>query len=75
VDDEGIPMRQIAETIGASLKIPKSHFGWFAMFVELDMPASSLRTQQLVRWLPSGPGLIHDLERSFSPKQGRPIKA
>jgi nucleoside-diphosphate-sugar epimerase len=61
VDEEGIPMRQIAETIGAGLKIPvvslspeeaKSHFGWFAMFVDMDMPASSSRTQQLVRWLP-----------------------
>jgi nucleoside-diphosphate-sugar epimerase len=84
VDEEGIPMRQIAEAIGAGLKIPvvslspeeaKSHFGWFAMFVDMDMPASSSRTQQLVRWLPSGPGLIHDLERSFSPKRGRPMKA
>jgi len=54
---------------------PESHFGWFAMFVDMDMPASSSRTQQLVRWLPSGPGLIRDLERSFSPKLGRPMQA
>ena len=75
VDEEGIPLRQIAEVIGARLGIPvvsvspdqaKSHFGWLAMFVGMDMPASSLQTQQLVRWHPSGPGLIHDLERSIS---------
>lgn len=75
VDEEGIPLRQIAEVIGAGLNVPvvslsreeaKSHFGWLVMFVGMDMPASSSRTQQSVRWHPSGPGMIHDLERSFS---------
>jgi nucleoside-diphosphate-sugar epimerase len=84
VDEEAITMRQIAETIGAGLKIPvvrlsaeeaKAHFGWFAMFAGMDMPASSAQTRQLVRWLPSGPGLIPDLERSFSPKRGRVANA
>lgn len=75
VAEEGIAVREIAEVIGAGLKIPvvslspkeaKSHFGWLAMFVGMDMSASSLRTQQQLNWQPTGPGLIHDLEQSFA---------
>jgi nucleoside-diphosphate-sugar epimerase len=75
VAEEGIPLRQIAEVIGTGLKVPvvglspedaKSHFGWLAMFAAMDMPASSLRTQQRVNWHPAGPGLIPDLEQLFS---------
>jgi nucleoside-diphosphate-sugar epimerase len=75
VAEEGIPLRQIAEEIGTGLKVPvislspeeaRSHFGWLAMFAGMDLPASSLRTQQRVNWRPAGPGLIRDLEQSFS---------
>jgi nucleoside-diphosphate-sugar epimerase len=61
VAEEGIPLRQIAEEIGTDLKVPvislspeeaKSHFGWLAMFAGMDLPASSLRTQQRVNWRP-----------------------
>ena len=47
VQEEGVSMREIAETIGKGLKIPiKSipleqageHFGWLAHFATLDMP-------------------------------------
>ena len=74
VAEEGIAVRAIAEAIGAGLKIPvvslspeeaKAHFGWLAMFVGMDMSASSLQTQQQVGWQPKGPGLIDDLEQSF----------
>ncbi len=50
VAEEGIAARQIAEVVGAGLDLPvvslspdeaAGHFGWFAMFVGLDMPASS----------------------------------
>jgi nucleoside-diphosphate-sugar epimerase len=80
VDEEGISMRQIAESISAGLKIPvvslsaeeaMAHFGWFGMFAGMDMPASSAQTRKLVRWLPSGPGMLVDLEHFFSPKRGR----
>jgi hypothetical protein len=40
-----------------------AHFGWLAMFVGLDMPASSTQTRQRLGWHPTGPGLIADLER------------
>jgi nucleoside-diphosphate-sugar epimerase len=72
VGEEGVPCRDIAEVIGRGLKIPvvsmspeeaASHFGWLAMFVGLDMPASSKQTQERLGWHPTGPGLIADLEQ------------
>ncbi|TIV22821.1 MAG: SDR family oxidoreductase, partial [Mesorhizobium sp.] len=47
VAEEGIPVREIAEVIGAGLNVPvvslsqdeaADHFGWLAMFAGLDMP-------------------------------------
>ncbi len=70
--EEGVPMREIAEVIGRGLKVPvvslsqdeaQSHFGWLAMFVGFDMPASSAQTRQRLGWRPTGPGLIADLEQ------------
>jgi nucleoside-diphosphate-sugar epimerase len=70
VQEEGVSMREIAETIGKGLKIPiKSippeqageHFGWLAHFATLDMPASSEWTRKTLGWYPTGPGLIEDL--------------
>jgi nucleoside-diphosphate-sugar epimerase len=73
VAEEGVPIREIAESLGRGLKIPvvsKSlkeageHFGWLAMFAGLDMPASSALTQQRLGWRASGPGLISDLDQA-----------
>ena len=72
VAEEGVPMRRIAEVIGAGLGLPvksvtpeeaKAHFGWFAMFAGFDLPASSELTRQRLGWTPIGPGLIEDLQR------------
>ena len=72
VGEEGVAMRDIAESIGRGLKVPvvslspekaAAHFGWLAMFAGLDMPASSAQTQQRLGWQPTGPGLIADLEK------------
>ncbi|RRH97393.1 SDR family oxidoreductase [Mesorhizobium tamadayense] len=72
VAEEGIPMREIAEVIGAGLGMPTvslspdeaaSHFGWLAMFAGADMLACSQRTRERLGWQPTGPGLIADLER------------
>lgn len=72
VAEEGVPMRRIAEVIGAGLGLPvksitpeeaKAHFGWFALFAGFDLPASSELTRQRLGWTPVGPGLIEDLER------------
>jgi nucleoside-diphosphate-sugar epimerase len=70
VAEEGVPLREIAEAIGRGLKVPvvsKSpedaveHFGWLAVFVGHDLSASGALTQKRLRWRPTGPGLIADL--------------
>jgi nucleoside-diphosphate-sugar epimerase len=72
VAEEGVSMRDIAETIGRELKIPvksispqeaPSHFGWLATFATLDLQASSAKTRKKLGWNPTGPGLIADLEQ------------
>ncbi|HVI53205.1 MAG TPA: SDR family oxidoreductase [Candidatus Sulfotelmatobacter sp.] len=73
VGDEGVPLKNIAETIGQRFGIPvqsitaeeaKEHFGWLAMFVAMDMAASSQKTQALLDWHPQGAGLLEDLRHS-----------
>jgi nucleoside-diphosphate-sugar epimerase len=70
VGEEGISSREIVEALGRGLNLPvvsiapeeaAAHFGWMAMFVGLDMPASSARTQARLGWHPTGPTLIADL--------------
>ena len=72
VAEEGIPAREIAETLGRGLKVPvvslspeeaPAHFGWLSMFVALDLPASSTQTRERLGWHPTGPGLVADLEQ------------
>ena len=68
VADEGVPFRQIAEVIGRQLGVPvesrgREHFGWFADFAALDMPASSARTRSLLGWEPTGPDLLTDIDQ------------
>jgi nucleoside-diphosphate-sugar epimerase len=73
VGEEGIPLRDIAEAIGRGLKVPvvakspeeaAEHFGWLAMFVGADIPASSALTQERLGWHPTGVGLISDLDQA-----------
>jgi nucleoside-diphosphate-sugar epimerase len=72
VAEEGVPMRAIAEAVGRALKLPvvslsgdeaADYFGWMSMFAGLDMPASSAITREKLGWVPTGPGLLEDLER------------
>jgi nucleoside-diphosphate-sugar epimerase len=71
VDEEGVPMKAIAEVLGRGLNVPvisikseeaEGHFGWLGFFAGHDLPASSVLTRQKLGWKPSGPGLIADLE-------------
>ncbi len=70
VDEEGVPLRDIAEAVGKGLKIPvvsipaekaEEHFGVFGRFAAMDMPATSEWTRKTLGWEPAGPGLIEDL--------------
>ena len=70
VQEEGVPIKKVAETIGRGLNVPvvsiapeqaAEHFGWFAHFAGVDMPASSEWTRKTLGWEPTGPGLIEDL--------------
>jgi nucleoside-diphosphate-sugar epimerase len=70
VQEEGVPLRHIAEAIGRGLDVPVvsisrekagEHFGTFAHFATLDMPASSEWTRKTLGWDPTGPGMIEDL--------------
>ncbi len=71
VAEEGVATRQIAEAIGHALGIPaasiaaddvQAHFGWIGGFFGMDIPASSIRTQELLGWTPTGPTLLEDLD-------------
>jgi nucleoside-diphosphate-sugar epimerase len=71
VEEAGVSLRDVAETLGKGLKLPvvsipaekaAEHFGMFGHFATLDMPASSEWTRKTLKWEPNGPGLIEDLE-------------
>ena len=71
VQEEGVSVRDIAETIGKGLKVPLvsipaekavEHFGMFLGHAATrDMPGSSEWTRKTLGWEPTGPGLIEDL--------------
>jgi nucleoside-diphosphate-sugar epimerase len=72
VGDEGVPFRQIAETMGRHLDVPASsvspadaadHFFPLGHFVGLDSPASATITSELLGWKPTGPTLLEDLDQ------------
>ena len=72
VSDEEVPFRDIASVIGKHLKLPvvsirreeaDALFGFLGTIAALDIPRSSVRTQELLRWRPVHPGLLVDLEQ------------
>jgi nucleoside-diphosphate-sugar epimerase len=71
IGDEGVPVRDIAGTIGRHLSLPVTaiapetaadHFGWLGVFFSLDVPASSALTRERLGWRPTQTGLLDDLE-------------
>jgi nucleoside-diphosphate-sugar epimerase len=71
IGDEGIPFLGIAQSIGDHLGLPAesvpadqvpAHFGFLAMPVRLDVPASSLITRRALGWEPVHPSLLADLD-------------
>ncbi|CAD6532458.1 SDR family oxidoreductase [Paraburkholderia sabiae] len=71
VADEGVPFKEIAEVIGRRLNVPvvslsadevAQHFGWFAVFAGMGVPASSEKTRALLDWQPKQAGLLADID-------------
>jgi nucleoside-diphosphate-sugar epimerase len=71
VADEGVPLRDIAESIGRALGVParsisaeeaSPRLGFLGAFAQLDNPTSSALTQELVGWRPAHPSLLADLD-------------
>jgi nucleoside-diphosphate-sugar epimerase len=70
VAEEGVALRDIADVIGAGLKLPvesltpdeaADYFGPLASLVTLDLAASSALTRRQLGWNPTGPDLLSDL--------------
>ncbi len=70
VGEEGVALSDIAEVIGAGLKVPvvsitpaeaPEYFGWLANLAQIDLAASSALTRQQLGWNPNGPDLLTDL--------------
>lgn len=69
---EGVPFREIAETMGRHLDMPTTsvepehaleHFGFLGPLAALDSPVSASITRELLGWEPGGPTLLEDLEQ------------
>jgi nucleoside-diphosphate-sugar epimerase len=70
VDEEGVAQRDIAEAIGAVLRMPvesttpeaaPDYFGPLANLITVDLAASGALTRQQLGWNPTGPDLLTDL--------------
>jgi nucleoside-diphosphate-sugar epimerase len=69
--DEGIPLRDIAQSIGDHLGLPtesipedrlQEHFGFLATVIVLDNPTSTQTTRRILGWQPVHPGLLADFD-------------
>lgn len=72
--DEGLPFRDLASVIGKQLNLPvvsisredaDAHFGFLGTIAALDIPRSSIQTQELLGWHRVHPGLMADLEQGY----------
>jgi nucleoside-diphosphate-sugar epimerase len=70
VGEEGVALRDIADVIGAGLKMlvesitaqeAPEYFGPLANLATIDLAASSALTRQTLGWNPTGPDLLSDL--------------
>jgi nucleoside-diphosphate-sugar epimerase len=71
--DEGIPVRDIAQSIGDHLGLPlasipedelQPHFGFLAAVITLDGPVSTAATRSALGWEPVHPGLLADFDEA-----------
>ena len=70
VAEEGVPLKEIATTIGRGLNVPvisispeqaQEHFGFLGFFAGRDAHISSAQTRAKLGWNPTGPDLLTDL--------------
>ncbi|WP_061293087.1 SDR family oxidoreductase [Herbidospora cretacea] len=71
VGEEGVPIREVAETFAAHLGVPAvsvtaeragEYVGFLGGFWGIDGPAAAGITRDLLRWRPVHPGLVADLK-------------
>jgi nucleoside-diphosphate-sugar epimerase len=76
VAEEGIPTRDIAGAIGASVDVSVAsipvdrateHFDWLGRFFGADAPASSALTRVTLGWEPQHPTLLQDIASGHYP--------
>jgi nucleoside-diphosphate-sugar epimerase len=74
VAEEGVAIKDIAAVIGKRLNVPfvsktaeeaQALLGFIGMIMSLDIPASSVKTQQELGWKPKGAALLADLEEHY----------
>ncbi len=83
VGEEGVALRDIAEVIGAGLKMPvvsitpkeaPEYFCGLVNLATIDLAASSALTRQQLGWNPTGPDLLTDLRNmDYSVAYGQPL--
>lgn len=66
--EEGVPTRDIAETIGRHLGVPAApvqpdELGFLGWALSSDSATSSAHTRETLNWHPTGVGLLDDLEK------------
>jgi nucleoside-diphosphate-sugar epimerase len=73
VAEGGVPMRAIAEAIGAGLGVPArsvtaeeapAHLDFLATFAAIDNPTSSALTREMLGWRPEQPELLVDMNEA-----------
>jgi nucleoside-diphosphate-sugar epimerase len=71
VAEGSVSSKVIAEAIGRGLDLPTAsiapedavaHFGFIGAFFAMDLASSSVITQELLGWTPTGPTLLEDLQ-------------
>jgi hypothetical protein len=74
VAEEGVATRAIADVIARRLNLPTvsltpddaaAQLGFLGRFIGLDLPAVSAKTRAALRWAPTGPGLLADMEAAY----------
>ncbi|MEU7786707.1 SDR family oxidoreductase [Amycolatopsis sp. NPDC049159] len=68
VGDEGVAIRDLAAVIGTRLNLPPTsvpagELGFLGLILSVDQPSGSARTQELLGWRPTRPGLLEDVEK------------